>query len=134
MNWESENKKTVRKQGAGLTRQQSLAARPLRNTAVGVKKMENGDIELTVPRRRDWLGKLLALLFYIPKERRVLLEGIGSQVWELCDGEHSVAQMIGWLAEKHKLDPREAELSLVQYLRTLGKRKLIAFAVPRNGQ
>jgi len=117
-----------------LTRQQSLAARPLRNPAISARKLENGDMELTVPRRKDGLGKLLALVFYIPKERRVILEGIGSEVWDLCDGERPVSQMITWLAQKHKLNPREAEVSLVEYLRTLGKRKLIAFVLPQNGQ
>jgi hypothetical protein len=38
--------------------------------------------------------------------------------------------MIAVLAKKYKLSPREAEVSLVEYLRTLGKRKLIAFALP----
>jgi hypothetical protein len=114
-----------------LTRQQSLNARPVRNPAVQARKLDNGDAELTIPRREDWLGKLLSWVFYIPKERRVILEGIGAEVWELCDGEHNVTQMIALLVKKYKLSSREAEASLVEYLRSLGKRKLIAFALPR---
>jgi len=102
----------------------------VRNPAITARKLDNGDAELTVPRREDWVGRLLAMLFYAPKERRVILEGIGAEVWELCDGQHAVSQMIAVLAKKYKLSQREAEVSLVEYLRTLGKRKLIAFALP----
>jgi len=115
-----------------LTRQQSLGALPVRNPVVTARKLDNGDAELTIPRREDWKGKLLSWVFYIPKERRIILEGIGAEVWEMCDGEHSVTQMIALLVKKYKLSPREAEASLVEYLRRLGKRKLIAFALPKT--
>jgi hypothetical protein len=40
--------------------------------------------------------------------------------------------MIDALVKQHKLTRREVEASLTEYLRKLGKRRLIAFAVPKS--
>jgi len=115
-----------------LTREQSLSALPVRNTLITYHRSEAGETELIIPRRSDWLGKLMAFAFFVPSERKIILESIGSDVWELCDGEHSVNQIVDALIEKHKLNRREAETSLTEYLRKLGKRRLIAFAIPKD--
>ncbi|NIM05859.1 MAG: PqqD family peptide modification chaperone [Armatimonadetes bacterium] len=115
-----------------LTRRQALSALPVRNQAFAVRRTENGETEITVPRRNDWLGKLLSLILLIPKERKIVLEAVGSEVWDMCDGAHTVSQMADALVKKHKLDRREAETSLTEYLRRLGKRRLIAFAIPKT--
>ena len=114
-----------------LTREQAMSSLPLRNQALVTRRLGNGETEITVPLRSDWLGKLLAFIFFVPRERKIVLETIGSAVWERCDGQHSVAQIAESLAKQHKLSRREAELSLTEYLRRLGKRRLIAFAVPK---
>jgi len=114
-----------------LTRQQALSALPVRNQVLSVRRLENGDTEITIPRREDWVGKLLAFCFFVPKERKVVLEAIGSAVWEMCDGEHTVSQIAAALVKMHKLGRREAETSLTEYLRRLGRRRLIAFVVPK---
>jgi len=114
-----------------LTRQQALSALPVRNLSLSSQRTENGETEITIPRREDWVGRLLVLIFFAPRERKVILEAIGSDIWEMCDGQHSVAQMVEALMAKHKLNRREAEASLTEYLRRLGKRRLIAFAIPK---
>jgi hypothetical protein len=115
-----------------LTHEQSLGALPVRNTLVEYRRTEEGEIEISIPRREDLIGKLMALAFFVPKKRKVVLEAIGSAVWEMCDGEHTVSQMIDALVKQHKLTRREVEASLTEYLRKLGKRRLIAFAVPKS--
>jgi len=86
---------------------------------------------LTVPRRADWVGRVLAFAFAVPKERRIVLDRVGADIWELCDGEHTVDGIIAALSEKYKLNRKEAEVSLTSYLRQLGRRGLIGFAVPK---
>jgi hypothetical protein len=115
-----------------LTREQSLSALPVRNTLITARVLENGETELTVPRRDDWLGNAIARLLFAPRTRRVVLDSIGSFIWELCDGEHDVRQITEALAAKYKLTHREAETSLTEYLRTLGRKRLIAFAIPKD--
>ncbi len=115
-----------------LTRQQAFGAFPVRNQAVSARRTEEGETEITLRRREDWVGKIFSLVLFVPKERRIVLETIGTDVWDLCDGNHSVAQIADRLVAKHKLTRREAEASLAEYLRRLGKKQLIGFVVPKG--
>jgi len=114
-----------------LSKHEALAARPVRNQAVEWRA-EGERTVLVLRRREDRLGRLLSLLFVVPKERKIELDRVGSLVWRQCDGRHTVAELIAELAGKYKLNRKEAEVSLTSFLRMLGKRKLIAIAVPKH--
>jgi hypothetical protein len=62
----------------------------------------------------------------------VELDDVGSAVWEACDGNNTVNDIVGILADEYKLSRREVEMSLTKYLRTLGQRKMIGFMVDRE--
>lgn len=113
-----------------LTRQQSLNAYPVKNIAVREEIDDGGFVTLHIPRKSKWWVRLLMVFFYVPEERTVALDEVGSFVWKLCDGEHTVRDLIGELSSKYKLNRREAEVSLIAYLRTLGKKRLIAILAP----
>jgi hypothetical protein len=85
-------------------------------------------------RRGDWWVRLLAVIFPIPRERVVELDAIGGEVWELCDGEHSLREMTRIFRERHKLTRAEAEWSLRTYLKDLGKRRLLGFVVDKKAE
>ena len=110
-------------------RREALAARPVRNPEVSYMQQENGEIAITLRRRDDLLTRLLSLLFVVSKEKQIVLDGVGSDVWELCDGEHTVEDLIERIASKYKLERREAEVSLTNYLRQLGRRRLIGILI-----
>ncbi len=112
-----------------LTPEQVLQSRPVRNDVLAGERIEGGGIRLTIPRRREWWAKVLAVIFPIPRERKLELDGAGAEVWDLCDGEHSLRQMIAIFQQRHQLTRAEAEWSLRTYLRDLGKRNLVAFAI-----
>jgi hypothetical protein len=120
-----------RKRIKGLSRQEALAALPVRNEGLKTEPTGDGELMVTIPRRSDWVGGLLALVFAVPKERKVVLDRVGTEIWQLCDGRHTVQGIISALGEKHKLNRKEAEVSLTAYLRQLGRRGLIGFAVPK---
>ncbi|UCH34889.1 MAG: PqqD family protein [Armatimonadota bacterium] len=114
-----------------LSKERALASYPMRNQAV--EWSSSGEETVIVMRRReDWVGRLLSLFFVVPKERKLQLDRVGSYVWQGCDGQHTVAELIERLAAKYKLNRKEAEVSLTAFLRQLGKRKLIAIAVPQQ--
>jgi hypothetical protein len=115
-----------------LTSEQVLRSRPVRNEGLRQERIEGGGLRLYLERRREWWARLLALVFPIPKVRPVELDAVGEEVWELCDGEHTLRQMIDIFRERHKLTRAEAEWSLRTYLRDLGKRSLVAFAVEKQ--
>lgn len=107
-----------------------LASKPVRNDLVEWERDDNNEVVIHLIRADNWKIKLLAKFFYIPKQRKIGLDAVGSQVWELCDGKHSVEHMIRILAKEYKLNRKEAEVALMAYLKKLGQKRLVGFAVP----
>jgi len=84
---------------------------------------------LTIPLQfKPWM-RLLKLVAQIPDEKKVELDELGSAVWLWADGAATVETLVGKLAAEHKLNRREAEVSLLQFLQTLAKKRFMAFAV-----
>lgn len=109
-----------------LPRGEMLALRPLRNVSVAWEpKPEAAGVQLTVPRRDDKLGQLLGRVFQVPSTKTIELDEFGSAVWEKCDGKHSVEQLVVFTASAYKLNRRQAEVSVVSFMRILAQRRLI---------
>lgn len=117
-----------------INRHRALGSYPVRNQAVEWRAEGEQRTVLIARRREDAVGRLLSLFFVVPKERKYELDAVGSYVWQRCDGRHTVEQLIRDLAARYKLNRKEAEVSLAEFLRRLGKRKLVALAVPREPQ
>ena len=94
--------------------------------------MDDGEVMLSVPRRKTWWIKALSRVFYVPSKRTVVLDEIGSRVWALCDGQNTVEYVITTLRRHYKLEHKEAEVSTLTYLKQLAEKGLIGFAVIRN--
>jgi hypothetical protein len=58
------------------------------------------------------------------------LDALGTAVWELLDGRRSVQQIIERFADTYSLHAKEAEVSVSQFLRELGRRELIGLRQP----
>ena len=112
-----------------LSREDSLASVPLRNEAIEAERTDAGEVRLLIPRKESWWVNSLARFFYVPKHRRITLDEIGSFVWDQCDGKKNVRQVIQALCKRYKLHRKEAEVSVVAYLRMLAKKRLIGIAV-----
>ena len=112
-----------------VTPEQVLGSRPMRNPNLTAEELPDGGLRIVGQRSGRWTIRLLSALFPIPKERRIELDSVGKQVWELCDGEHTLRDMIEVFRKRHKLTYTEAEWSLRNYLRDLGKRGLVGFMV-----
>ena len=117
-----------------LTREAMLESRPARNELLEWEKTEAGEVRITVTRQETWKTRLLSKLFYIPEKRTITLDEVGAQVWQMCDGRNSVADMIEGLRDRYKLDRKEAEVSLLSYLKTLGQKRFIGFLVEGAGK
>lgn len=115
-----------------IGREAMLKSKPARNDALTWEKNKNEEITITVERRDDWKAKVLSKIFWIPKSRSLMLDQIGAQVWDMCDGKTSVDAMIRKLSTEHKLNLKEAEVSLLTYLKSLGKKNLIGFFVEKE--
>jgi len=113
----------------GLQRAEALQAVPLRNPAIEWEQQESGRVVLTIPLQfKPWM-KVVKLLAQIPDQKKVELDELGTDVWLWADGSATVETLVGKLAAEHKLNRREAEVSLLQFLQTLAKKRFMAFAV-----
>ena len=111
-----------------LPRGEMLALRPLRNRSV-VWSMkpdeETPGAQLAVPRRDDKLGQIVGRLFQLPSTKTIELDEFGAAVWAKCDGQHSVEQLVSFTSTTYKLNRRQAEVSVVAFMRMLAQRRLI---------
>ena len=115
--------------GPKLSRAAMLASRPTRNDSLRWEQSDEGEVRVIVERQETWKVKLLSKVFYIPKERKITLDEVGTEVWQMCNGRNSVGQMIDLLSEKYQLNRKEAEVSLLQYLKTLGQKRFVGFVL-----
>ena len=115
-----------------ITRRQAQQVRPLRNPQLEWHCNDDGFVVATLTRRAGLRGKMISFFLAVPETRPVVLDEVGTFVWHLCDGEHSVEQIAAELSREYKLSHREVEVSLNEYLKMLGRRGMIAVAVPRE--
>ena len=119
-----------------LSREQSLSAIPIQNNAVSVSRDDAGLVSISIPRKDSWWVNALSRVFFVPEEKRVGLDEIGSYVWDLCDGKNDVRSIIGQFQKEYRLNRKEAELSMLNYLKMLAKKKLIGLLIkePQQGK
>ena len=117
-----------------VTRERSLGARPIPNPRLGVETGEDGAVILVVPPQFVKRRLLTRLMFPSSKqrERRMELDPVGSYVWGMCDGGHSVREIIATLADRFKFARREAEVSVLKYLADLGRSGFIGMEMARE--
>ena len=94
-----------------LSRAAMLASRPTRNESLSWENNDNGEIQVSIKRQETWKVRLLSKFFYIPRQRKITLDEVGSEVWQMCNGRNSVGKMIELLSEKYQLNRKEAEVS-----------------------
>jgi hypothetical protein len=107
--------------------QQVLGLRPMRHPGANWERAgEDNLVVLSIRRRDDRWANLLSRVFGIPPERRIeLTDELSSRVWELCDGKHTVGEISRLLSADYKLGTRQAEVSVLAFLRTLQSKRLV---------
>ncbi len=121
-----------RKKAPQLTRDQAMAARPVRNPSLDWRENDDGEAVIVLPRRKDTMGKFLGWMFFVPEARPIVLDDVGTFVWTACDGEHPVSELVDMLCDEYKLGKREGEVSLTEFLKMLAKRGMIGFVIPQE--
>ena len=117
-----------------IDRSKVLKAFPLRNQLITWELDDKEEASLVIPQKDKFWVKWTSKLFMLPDKRVVVLDSIGAYVWQLCDGKHTISQIIKALQKKHQLTRKEAETSLFTFIQTLGKRNFIQFAIPQQNE
>lgn len=103
---------------------QSLDARPVRMFDAEPREQSPGQWRLTVPYKPvGWAARFLRVPQDVTKTFE--LDDLGKHVWDSCDGNTSVRQVIRSLASRYHLNEREAEVATLAFLRTLMRKGLI---------
>lgn len=108
---------------------------PTRNPfATWQREGEDNNVVIMVPRPvvQGWRMALAKIAGEPPGKRVELSDEIGSDVWELCDGAHTVREICRELSAKYKLGDRQTEVSVLEYLNMLRKRRLLG--IPEKEQ
>ncbi len=112
-----------------ITRAQALSMIPVRNSQVQEKEFGDGLIRLSYPLAvKPWFGKLaesVGLWDKRPMIKQLELDEMGSFVWSLIDGSHSVQAIADAFVSQYKVQQREAELSVTAFIKNIGQRGII---------
>jgi hypothetical protein len=106
-----------------------LRSIPVPNTSARSEKCDGGGLLIRIPiRRPSYLVPPLSWVLPFSSERRVRLDSVGSAVLALCDGRRTIEGVVESLAAEHGLTFHEAQVPVMQFLRPLTERGVIAIA------
>jgi predicted metalloprotease with PDZ domain len=113
-----------------LNRTDALNCLPVRNPAVSESRQETtGEVILSYPVKiKPWIRifQRHAQTSDAPcQTRKLQLDILGTHVWDMIDGTASVLDISAAFAAAHRLNDREAEISVTLFLRELGRREII---------
>jgi hypothetical protein len=105
-----------------------LDAVPTRNAAVHAER-RGQTLVLWIPLRRRWWVDAVAWALPLRGRKGFALDVLGEEVWNACDGNREVERIIEEFAARHRVRFHDARVSVLQFLRTLVERKLVAIVV-----
>ena len=112
-----------------LDRKQALEACPQRLPVLRASEAAFGELQLTLQFRRPRWQVLLGAETLC--ERTFVLDVLGREVYDVCDGAAPVSDIISGFAARHRVSLAEGELSVTQYLRMLIARGVVAMRIPQ---
>ncbi len=114
---------------ASISRAEALDRIPVKNIQISEERLDSGEVVIHYPVTVRPFFAGLVKRFGGPevqiRTNKLQLDALGTSVWDVVDGKCSVRQLIQMFARTHQLEPREAEVSVTQFLRELGRRGLI---------
>ncbi|NLX05284.1 MAG: PqqD family protein [Phycisphaerae bacterium] len=120
-------KRKVTAQEPDQSWQKMLLARPVRNAAAKVSACSDGCLRIAIPNLRPWyLFPPISWMVRPAASKSLVLEGLGAEVWDLCDGRRTVEEVTDCFAARHSLSFHESRVSITGYLRLLVQRGALA--------
>ena len=112
-----------------MSRAAALEYCPAKSLHITEIRLDSGDVILEYPLTvRPWLAALAKRLGGprdVVQTKKIQLDAMGTAVWDLVDGRRSVRRIIQIFAKTHRLDKKEAEVSVTSFVRQLGQRGLV---------
>ena len=115
---------------------QLLSLVPRRNPKVEWEEEEgSGMVTLIYPKRFSAFERGLARVVKPVEEIRRPLDAPGSDIWRLCDGRHSIADICSAVDDRYKERMEPVLKRVVQFIEMLAQRGLVVITrVPDEGE
>lgn len=124
------------KKKPAISRDQALLCIPEKNSLAKEDALESGDLILTYPATyKPFFSKIQQLIRKDPKKtftRKIQLDSLGVDVWKNIDGQKTVKTLIKDFSDLHRLNYKEAEISVTLFLKSLGEKGLIIIKEPET--
>jgi hypothetical protein len=119
-----------KKSGAShLSRTEALEYTPVKSRQISELRLESGEVVIEYALIvRPWIAAVARRLGGSQDQKqtkKLQLDAMGTSVWDLVDGKRSVRVIIQIFAKAHRLENREAEVSVTSFIRQLGQRGLL---------
>lgn len=124
-----------RKKGIRVKREQWLKSIPIR-TVEEYEVDDKGNIVIIVEVvEKGVIAKILNLFSIIPPPRykKIVLDKIGSKIWLLCDGKHTIEDIIKSVIKETGLSRRNIEIAVYTYINQLIMKGLLQLQLPIEG-
>jgi len=112
-----------------LSRTEALEYTPVKSSQISEIRLESGEVVIEYPLIvRPWIAAVARRLGGSQdrkQTKKLQLDAMGTSVWDLVDGKRSVRTIIQIFAKAHRLENREAEVSVTSFIRQLGQRGLL---------
>ena len=112
-----------------LSRSEALSLRPAKNQHVVEERLGADEVIIEYPMTvKPWVSALLQRFggrSEPVRTKKLQLDELGTAVWDMVDGQRSVREIVAEFADTHRLERKEAEVSVTHFLRMLGQRGLI---------
>lgn len=106
-----------------------LSSRPVRNAAARVEEHDGDRVVVYVRQKRPgFLVPPLSWIVPFRRERRAVLDTVGTRLWRMCDGERTVEALVDSFRSRYGLTFHESRTAVTGYLRLLTERGVIAIA------
>ena len=115
-----------------LTVDQCLSAVVVRNPKLQEEVLASGSVRVKLPYLKPRLLRLFSAKDKKTFVRRFDLDELGSALWPLCDGKHTVEQLIDFIVDAKDLEKERATQSMIAFLQVLMSRGLIGLVVPEQ--
>lgn len=116
----------------GLTAGDMLDSIPVLNQAAKITRTGDSTMVEVPTRRPSYLVPPISWIIRFSGKRRISLDGIGSEMLDLCDGNRTVEEVVERFAVANKLSFREAQIPIIQFLTLLVGRGILALAFPKQ--
>ena len=107
----------------GVSWNAMLRAKPVPNASADVTQARDQEMRIAVPRRRPaYLVPPLSWFVRPAPTRTVVLDHMGRQIWQLCDGNRTVEDIVETFSFRQRLSFHEARVSTTAYLKLMAER------------